>query len=287
MSDFLSALLFAVFVYGLLFWRDYRSLWVSGTALVLATLVRPTLMFLPLLLPLLAWCVARATSRVPVGHVAVYAACIVAAIGASTAYQYASDGYLGPSSIVAQNLGRTVVFATLDGSVTSDDYGRFVPQIEARAGAAYETLSRREVQHHSVRIFFETLWAQPKRMAVQMARTFVKYLFVPVESLLQRLTERTAGAARYEAVVRPVVALMCLPIWLLALWPPRSEPRDRAYYAFMLIIWFYLAGIAVVNPYQGERIRFPVLMFALPVVLWNAQGVYRRFRGGQLAAGLS
>lgn len=170
MSDFLSALLFAVFVYGLLFWRGHRSLWLSGAALALATWVRPTLMLMPLLLPLMAWCVARATSRVPVGHLVVFAGCVLAATGASTAYQYAADGYLGPSSIVAQNLGRTVVFATLDGAVTGKDYPRFIPQIEARAGVPYETLSRREVQHHALRIFFHTLWTLPKPCGRRWAR---------------------------------------------------------------------------------------------------------------------
>ncbi len=280
MSDFLSALLFAVFVYGLLFWRRHRSLWISGTALALATWVRPTLMVIPLLLPLMAWCVARVTSRVPVGHLVVFAVCILAATGASTAYQYAADGYLGPSSIVAQNVGRTVVFATLDGTVTGNDYPRFIPQIEARAGAPDETLSRREVQQHAMRIFFETLWTHPKPMLALMGKTFVKYLCVPVEFLVQQLTTRVAGAAAYEAVVRPIIALGCLPVWLLALWPPGRARRYWAYYLLMLLLWFYLAGITMVNPYQGERIRFPVLMLMLPVVLWNAQSILQRLRGG-------
>ncbi len=89
---------------------------------------------------------------------------------------------------MAQNLGRTVVFATLSEAESEDVFAHFVPQIEARAGVSYEALSRREVQHHAVRIFFDTLWAHPKAMWGLMAKTFVKYLLVPVESLVQRLT---------------------------------------------------------------------------------------------------
>ncbi len=89
-----------------------------------------------------------------------------------------------------------------------------------------------------------------------------------------------ADDATYDVVVRPIVGLVCLPIWLLALLPARHSRPRWGFYLFMLLLWFYMTGITMVNPYQGERIRFPVLMFTLPVVLWHVQGLLARLRRG-------
>jgi hypothetical protein len=35
------------------------------------------------------------------------------------------------------------------------------------------------------------------------------------------------------------------------------------------LLLFYIVGITTINPYQGERIRFPVLAFLMPVAAWN------------------
>ena len=108
LTDFLAAFLFGVFLFGFLFWRSGLSLFVSAMALGLATLVRPTFTFVPLLIPIAAYLVERCTSKLPVLHVVGFVFASLAATGMSSVYQYSFQGYAGPSPILAKNIGRTL-----------------------------------------------------------------------------------------------------------------------------------------------------------------------------------
>jgi hypothetical protein len=41
----------------------------------------------------------------------------------------------------------------------------------------------------------------------------------------------------------------------------------------------YIIGISAIAPGQGERYRFPLLMFMLPVGVWNVQALQRYLNG--------
>jgi hypothetical protein len=63
LTDFLASFLFGVFLYGLLYWRSWRGTILSGIALALATMVRPTFVFVPLLLLPAVYLINRCSAR--------------------------------------------------------------------------------------------------------------------------------------------------------------------------------------------------------------------------------
>jgi hypothetical protein len=274
MVDFLTGFFWGVFLYGLLFWRNHWSAFLSGTSLALATLTRPTFTFIPLLLPVAAYFVRRCTAKVPLPHLAIYIVCSLIATGTSITYQYSYDKYTGPSSIVAKNIGRILHYAYQGKEITKEGYERFQKEIAEYAGKPYGSISRREEERYAIQLFFEKLRSYPKPLLLALFMTCVKYLFAPIEQSVAKLTTFYASASVYLTYVRPLLAVACFPIWFLAMSPPIGSSKKKAYYLFMMIFLLYMVGITAANPWQGERIRFPVLAFMLPVVVWNFQTVH-------------
>jgi hypothetical protein len=279
LSDFLASLCFGAFLYGFLFWRSRRTLVLSALALALATLIRPTFTLIPLLLPALAFLVKHCTSRLPLVHLLVFIVTSLAATGLSIAYQYAYQGYVGPSPIVTQNIQRVLYFATADGKMPFRDHLKaFESEIGGRAGRSYDGLSRTEQEKYAKQIFWEQLMVHPKEIASLSLRTFLNYIFVPVESTIARITDFLERGDSYQRYIRPTLGLACLPIWILSLVPPVGSRSKWSYYLIVLILVLYMAGITALNPRQGERIRFPILAFMLPIVAWNGQACLRYLR---------
>ena len=276
MTDFLASFFFGVFLYGMLFWRSRSSVPLSGTALALATLTRPTFTFIPFLLPLAAYLIGRFTSKVPKNYLIAFMLFSFVATGISIIYQYTSDGYIGPSPVVTQNIERTIYFSLKENQLTESDYIReFEGEIERRAGQPFVTLSRSAQEKYAREMLFEVLVSHPRQIILYLVRNFVKYIFVPVESVVARLTALYMSEQAYLTYVRPVLGLLCLPIWLFSLSPPFGSPKKyKMYYLLVVIFLLYVVGISVMTPLQGERMRFPVLVFMLPVMVWNVHRLH-------------
>jgi hypothetical protein len=272
LSDFLAAFLFGLFLFGFLFWRSRPSLFVSATALGLATFVRPTFTFVPLLIPVAAYLVGRCTSKVPVVHIVGFVFASLAATGISSVYQYSFQGYAGPSPILAKNIGRTLDVISRDGREENRgvDYEAFNRRIAQRAGKPYSAVSPSEKERYAVEFFHEELKARPGAVLLQLSKTAVKYLLAPVDSaviLLIRLANPDADA---PPQVRLLLGLVCLPLWLLAITPPCGRSKEIwAYYLLVALFMAYVLGLTSINPFLGERIRFPVLGLMLPIAAWN------------------
>jgi hypothetical protein len=273
LSDLLAAFFFGVFLYGFLFWRSWKGTILAGTALALATLVRPTFVLIPLLLPAASYFVRRCTSGIPWSQALALMLISSAGTGVNIWHQYRCNAYFGPSPIVAQNLERVLYMATGEGKT---DQQKFFADLEAelgrRAGRPYGLLSETEQERLAKEVFFEQFQTHAPQIILLTVRTFVNYFFVPVESIFARVTALTTSQVTYERYVRPFVGVICLPIWVLCLIHPRGQfAQRRWYYGLILLMWIYLAGITALNPRQGERIRFPILAFLMPIAAWNIQ----------------
>jgi hypothetical protein len=280
MTDFLAALSFGVFLYGLLFWRSSTSVLLSGASLALATLTRPTFTLIPLLLPFIAYLTGRATSRVPWYQIVAFTAFSCTATGVSVLYQYRLNNYIGPSPMLVQEVEETLYLATEQDRVASKDIAtykwEFEVEVEQLARVPYARLSPGERERFATQIFRAHLRSHGSQIVLLLAKNFLKYLFVPVESLVQRLTEYYIGTWLYFRYVRPFLFLVCLPIWLLSLIPPIDAARtQRMYYFLAFTLVMYVGVVSIVANMGGERIRFPVLGLLLPLVVWNVQKLNR------------
>jgi hypothetical protein len=274
MTDFMAAVWFGMFVYGFLFWRSRTGLVMAGVGLALATLTRPTFTFVPLLLPLAAHLVGRVSSKIPFGAVVTIAVLGLAATGASVAYQYTFDRYLGPSPILINAVEESLYYSEIEGSgMVFIDYKRQFEQRTAdAAGKNYSELSPRERDLYAGTVLREAMAAHPVKIALVWGRNFLKYLLVPMESTIERMVVRNQSMETYNAIVRPLLLLICLPLWAFALAPPiNGSQRERMYYWFMLLCVSYTMAVSAVAAGSGERIRFPVLMLMLPTMAWNLE----------------
>ncbi len=273
LSDFLAAFCFAVFLYGLLFWHTRGLLAFAGAGLALATLVRPTFTLVAVLVPVLASVVRFCTRPLPLRHALALILWSVGATGASLAYQYGVNGYVGPSAIVTQNLQRVLFFTRDDESVSIEAHVEaFEAEVARRAERPFDDLSWSEQEAYARELLAEHARTHSGAIVALAATSFVKYVFAPVETLVARLTGAVASEELYGRYFRPAIALFCMPVWVLALVPPRGPTARRAFYLLALLLLAYLAGITALNPQQGERVRFPVLAF-LPIVAWNGHAV--------------
>jgi hypothetical protein len=111
------------------------------------------------------------------------------------------------------------------------------------------------------------------RIIANFAKNFIKYLFVPVESIISRVMRLSTGNdATYLKYVRPIIGLLCVPIWCFSLIPPISAPkRGRMYYLLVMLCLLYVIGLSAIGSGAGERYRFSVLAFMLPITVWNLQ----------------
>jgi hypothetical protein len=283
MTDFVAALAFGGFVYGLLFWRSRPGIVLSGVSLAVATLIRPTFTYMPLLLPIVVNLVGRVTSKVPWSHVVTLAAFSLAATGASVAYQYRSYSYLGPSPVLILPIQESIYHGVLGGEASGTDYLSYKSQFEAevgrRADRDFATLSPAERERYAKDIFRAEFAAHPMEIALNLLRNFVKYLFVPVESIVARVTSLFVGEHTYFTFVRPLLGVFCLPLWLSALAPPLgASRRHRMYYVLVLLLVVYVVGLSAVSTGSGERIRYPLLVFMLPLLVWNLHHAHEYLR---------
>ena len=282
MTDFMAALFFALFLYGLLFWRSRSGLFMSGASLLMATLMRPTFTLLPLLLPIAGWLVGRSTSRVPRYYILTLAVCSVSATTLSVTYQYTFAKYLGPAPFLFTPITETLYRAVIQDGVAGVDYSAYTEQfkqdIAQRASRPYASLSLGERDDYAKQIFREEMIAHPKEILFTLAESFLKYLFAPVESVASRITQTYTSETAYLLYVRPILGLLCLPVWLFSFSPPLRAPRRYWMYYVLVMMWLvYVVGLSAIGIGQGERYRFAVLVFMLPVTIWNVQALHDRF----------
>jgi len=285
MTDFMAAVWFGMFVYGFLFWRSRTGLVMAGVGLALATLTRPTFTFVPLLLPLAAYLAGRVSSKVPFGAVVAIAGLGLAATGASIAYQYTFDRYLGPSPVLLRNVEDSLYHSEIEGSgMTLTDYQRQFEQRTAdAAGKDFSELSPRERDLIAGTVLREAMVAHPVKLTLHWGMNFLKYLLVPVESTILRMITRNHSFETYNGVIRPLLLLICLPLWVFALAPPiNGSQRERMYHWFMLLCVTYVIAVSSVASGAGERMRFPVLMLMLPTMAWNLDAAVVFVRGKYL-----
>jgi hypothetical protein len=285
MTDFMAAVWFGMFVYGFLFWRSRTGLVMAGVGLALATLTRPTFTFVPLLLPLAAYLAARVSSKVPFDAVVAIAGLGLAATGASIAYQYTFDRYLGPSPVLLRNVEDSLYNSEIEGSgMTLTDYQRQFEQRTAdAAGKDFSELSPRERDLIAGKVLREAMIAHPVKLTLHWGMNFLKYLLVPVESTILRMITRNHSFETYNGVIRPLLLLICLPLWVFALAPPiNGSQRERMYHWLMLLCVTYVIAVSSVASGAGERMRFPVLMLMLPTMAWNLDAAIAFVRGKYL-----
>jgi hypothetical protein len=284
MTDFLAAVCFGVFLYGMLFWRSLSRVLLAGLALGLATLIRPTFTALPVLLPAGAYVISRITSKVPARHVLVFGVCSLSATAVSIGYQYMWNGYLGPSPIATVPIQEMLYYGKVKRQAASIEYATFQEEFTAdiarRAGRPFATLPAGEQEMYAREIFREALMTDPVGIVANVVRNGVKYVFVPVESIVLRVWTIYGIEQGYNTSARPILGLICLPVWLLSLFPPVGQPHRRQwYYALMMGTLLYVVGVSATGTGSGERIRFPVLVFMLPVAVSNGHALHRYLQG--------
>ncbi len=278
MTDLLAAGSFAIFLYGLLFWRDSSRALIAGAALACATLTRPTFTFVPLLLPAAAYFVRHVTSRIPAAHVLLFVAFSLVATSVSLAYQYTFNRYLGPSPLLHIPIQEMLYHGVVQHQGVATDYvtfqREFATTIEERAGRPLAAISLAEREAHAKQLFREEFRSHPFGITAVVVTNAVKYMFAPVESLSWRTAAFYMTWETYERYLRPVIAAACLPIFVLSLLPPAGHSRaHRMYYALTLMLLLYIIGFSAIGAGSGERIRFPMLVFMTPVALWNASSL--------------
>ena len=276
LTDFLASFLFGVFLYGFIFCRSRSSVLLSGTSLALATLTRPAFTFIPFLLPFVAYIIGKFTSKLPRKHLAVFMLCSFIGTGISVIYQYTADGYIGPASMLTQSIARTMYFSLKENRLIESDYIReFEREIERRAGQSFVKLSRSDHEKYAKEMFFEALISYPRQVIFYLIKNVIKHIFVPIEASTRELTVFYMSEQVYLTYIRPILGLLCLPIWLLSLSPPIGLPKKyKMYYLLVLILLFYMVGMSAMSPLAGERMRFPVLAFMMPVMVWNIHNLY-------------
>lgn len=276
MTDFLAAACFGVFIYGLFFWRSRQSLLLSGVCLGLATIIRPAFTLIPVLLPALAYLTGRITSHVPRFHVLAFAACSLIATSVSVAYQYAFNGYFGPSPVLILPIQEMIYDRIVQPAAPGLEYSvfrkQFHDQIGIRAGRPFNAMLPGEQEKYAKEIFREQAIEHPTAIFVSLSVNFLKYLFTPVESIMMRFARLRLDEQEYASYVRPFIIALCMPIWFLAFLPPFGSSRDhKIYYLFFAGVLLCTVGLAAITRGSGERIRFPVLPLMLPLMVWNVQ----------------
>jgi len=273
LTDLLGGLTLLGFVYGLLFWRRPGGAAVAAVSLLAASLLRPTFTLFPVLIPVLAWVVARITSRVPWKHVVLYFVVCISATCVNVWYQYRNFGYWGPSAVVSLGLRAALFHAVAEsGGTTAREFDRtFFEEIERRTGRPMEEISPAEEERVTKAIFKEHLRERPGAIIRYFIVSGIKYTVAPIEFFVLQSVTICRGFPWYASFVRPALFVLCLPLWLLGLFPPLGGTRRfRFYWLLVILLFAYLVGVSAMLSTQGERYRFPVVAFMLPVVARNA-----------------
>jgi hypothetical protein len=271
LADSLATFFLFVFLYGLLFWRRWGLAVLGAGCLGLATMMRPTFTYVPVVLPAMMLLAGRFQTKVPWPYLPLFLLAAVIGAGVSTVHHYRTVGYPGPSYVVAWNLQKTLSFALADHEVSEEQYQEhFRDLVAQRHGARDSAISVYENEKLTREVFLEQLRDRPYPIVRQIVKTFLKYLFVPTETLALRLFSHRDQQDVYFRYIRPILAVVWLPIWVLAYWPPwRRRRQESVYYLFVMLLVFYVVGMSAFAPLQGERMRFPVLPFLMPVIACN------------------
>lgn len=274
LSDFQAALCFAGFAYVLLFKRSWAYVLLGGASLAMATLTRPVFTLFPLLIPVLGLLVSRFGQKVPRSHVLAYVLFAGLAVGVS----FMQEHRVKHLTTGSWNYATFAICSTLQDHVKDypTDYHEgqrvFAREIEKRAGRPYSSLTRGEQERFARALLFEEIISDPAPFTLSYGKTFLKYLFVPIENIVRKVTCRITSEGLYYSAVRPILFALCLPLWLFSIFPPIGQRRKfGAYYVFEILILCYLLGLASLVGTQGERMRFPVLALMLPVAAINLQ----------------
>lgn len=288
LTDMWAGLAFSTALYGLLFWRRPAGVAVAASCLAFATLLRPTFTFVPLLLPLVAVLVRRISSPPGWKRVAALALASGLATGISIVYQYACYRYLGPSDVLTMNIER--FFREADASrrmSPAEHRAWFEEELSRRTGRHYGSLSPHERESAARGFLRERLWAEPLRYGRFILAVALKYIFCPVESILQRILVLSSRGELYHSYLRPLLFLACLPVWALAIVPPKRGEQGRvAYYLLVMVFLVYVVGLTLITPGRGERVRLPLLVFLMPISVWNASRVRALFSRRRAPAGI-
>jgi hypothetical protein len=293
LSDFLGGLLFALFIYILLLKRSWTGALLGGLCLALCILVRPTFMFLVPLLPVLGYLAGRfAAPKLRLAHLGVYLAAGILALtvnyAQARAYQdtLTPPGRLPPFLVghIRLILGEHFYQDLKEEQWREDVYPKLISQV---AGHPYDSLTRGQQEQAAKELLKKEILSKPARFAKGCAVNFLKYLFGPVESIPQYASSYCGSPMAERGAGRMALTLLCLPLWLVCLVPPRLRTHRSLYYLAMLCL---LAILALSAPVGGasERFRFPALMLMMCVGAVNVSAagaaMRRRFGTGGRAA---
>lgn len=279
LTDLLATFFFFIFLYGLLFWRKLWLILLSGACLGLAVLTRPTFMLLPLLAPFIMYFGGRVKSRVPLSFFFVMVMAPIIGTGISAIHHYRTVGYLGPSYVVSANIKATLHSALESNKMTRHEYwDQFQLWIEQRSNKPYADVSPSEEEKIAKQILMEEIKAHPRPVLRQLAKTFAKYAFSPIERFWHVPWQISGGNQADYLRARLVLLPISLPLLLLCYWPPvRRHDQQRAYYLLIMMLLVYTLALSAMSPFQGERMRLPLMPFLLPVMAWNLTHARRAF----------
>jgi len=287
LTDFLAGFLFTLFLWALILKRRWPWVVAAGICLFLATLIRPTFNYFPILLPGIVYLVGRCYSKVPLRQTAFYILCGASAVALSTAIEHrdrdATDSF-GFLYLHFRVLVRTNFYPEIKEDHDYDALYR--RECAAAAGKPLDQTTRAEKDQAAKRVFVAHVRSQPARFARNYGAAFLKYAFAPIETLVQQiLYSRGQQDTYYFSHARPVLVLLWLPLWLLSLFPPvGSKHTNLGLYVLVMTVLLYVLGLSALGSGGGERIRFPVLPFLLILAAVNANDLFsilrqRRIRG--------
>ena len=265
LSDLPASLAFFVFLYGALFWRHRTGLILAALALGFATLLRPSFTMFPVLIPWLGYLFHRMRTGTAPMALVLAVVCSFMATFANTAYQYRYNHYLGPSPVSTMNCRK--LLGLLDPVETAER--NFEARAQARMGHAFHELGTADQERVAVAVMAHELSDRPLQFGAAVGTTFLKYLLAPIESLAWRF----AGKLPRESLdwrIRGLLVLLTAPLFLLAsLPPPTRDERTRTYYLIVMTCVVYVLGLSAFVPYQGERMRLPVLPLLVTCAAMN------------------
>lgn len=278
LTDFQAGLLFGLFIYCLLFKRSWPWVIVGGLAIGMATLTRPTFTAFAVLIPVAALLARRFTSKVPWSQVAVYVLCSLLACGINSVQTYRSRNVTGSDSFTVFHMLCVPFYNHIDGEETDlvAYKAKFQREIAERAGRPYSELTRAEKEPLARQWMTEKIMAHPGRFVLGCTKSFLKYLFVPIERPADVATATLISEDQYYAVLRPILFGLCLPLWILSIFPPLGHPRRYMfYYLIVVVLVLYVLGWSSLVGGAGERYRFPVLAALFSLAALNLQSVVR------------
>ncbi len=198
----------------------------------------------------------------------------------STAYEYRDRNDLGASGFVVYHFHAVIgklFYPTMDRSEFDKLY---FTRLEAECGKPEELSRRGERNRAAWRLLLAHLREYPGRFAVNYGKGFAKAVFVPSsEGAVSRILYDLDLEAWYEPVARPILFVLWLPVWILALLPPVRQSRSEvAFYCLVMLVTLYVLGLSSFAPGGGDRMRFPVFPFWLILAAASAHRLSLRFQ---------